>query len=267
MAEATNMRIGPVELAVQIEGEGPNIVFVHGYTTSSRFWRSQIEEFSTSYRVVAFDLRGHGASSKSTDVPYTIETFARDLVGLLHELAIEKAILVGLSMGGPVVMKATVEHPELVRALVLADTASYGFGGAVNASTVVAQIEEIGVEAASLELLEHSFDPATDEATVEWARKEVRKVPFHVARDAVLSLGDFDARDRLAEITQPTLVVAGAKDKITPVSQSEDLHRQIAGSRLALIPGSNHFPMVEQPTVFNAVLREFLESLGDGTAP
>jgi 3-oxoadipate enol-lactonase len=256
------MRIGPVELAVQVEGEGPNIVFVHGYTTSSGFWRSQIEEFSTSYRVVAFDLRGHGSSSKSTDVPYTIDAFAQDLVGILHELRIERTILVGLSMGGPVVMKTTFEHPELVRALVLAGTAAYGFGGTVDASTVVTHIEEIGVEAASVEVIEHSFDPATDEAIVEWARQEVRKVPFHVARDAILSLGDFDARDRLAEITQPTLVVAGAKDKITPVFQSEDLHRRIAGSRLALIPGSNHFPMFEQPTLFNAVLREFLESLG-----
>jgi 3-oxoadipate enol-lactonase len=262
MTEAKNMRIGPVDLAVQVEGEGPNIVFVHGYTTSSGFWRSQIEEFSTSYRVVAFDLRGHGSSSKSTDVPYTIEAFAQDLVGILHELRIERTILVGLSMGGPVVMKTTFEHPELVRALVLADTSAYGFGGAVHASTVVTHIKEVGVEAASVEVIEHSFDRATDEAIVEWARQEVRKVPFHVARDAILSIGDFDARDRLAEITQPTLVVAGAKDKITPVFQSEDLHRRIAGSRLALIPGSNHFPMVEQPALFNAVLREFLESLG-----
>ncbi len=261
MADYQTIEIGPVSLNVQVRGEGPSIVFIHGFTTTSGFWRNQVDLLAKHYQVVSFDLRGHGDSSKPEGVSYTIETFSDDLVKLLGKLGIEEAVLVGLSMGGSIVMRTALDHPDVVRALVLVDTSANGVGEAIEASRVLNQIDAVGAEAAAAEVIEHSFAATADREVVEWAKNEVRKAPVHVAKEAIVSLGKFNAREDLGKIDCPTLIIVGEEDEITPVELSERLNKGIAGSRLVIISGSNHFPMLEQPAAFDEALSEFLSSL------
>jgi pimeloyl-ACP methyl ester carboxylesterase len=261
MTEFQTIELGPVSLNVEVSGEGPAIIFIHGFTTTSGFWRNQVDVLAQDHKVVRFDLRGHGDSAKPRGVPYTIEAFSDDLVQLMGRLGIDDAVLVGLSMGGSIVMRTALDHPELVKALVLVDTSAAGVGEAIASSRVLSQIQAVGVETASSDVIEHSFAASADRSVVDWAKQEVTKAPVHVATEAIVSLGTFDVRDDLEKIGCPTIIIVGEEDEITPISLSERLNKGIAGSELVIIRGSNHFPMLEQPAVFNKALMEFLESI------
>lgn len=247
-----------VELNVSVEGQGNPLVLVHGYTTTSNFWWHQIPDFSKYYRTVRFDLRGHGDSGKPDGIDYTISGFEADLCGVLDALGIEKAAIFGLSMGGAVVMKFASDYPDRVAALGLISTTAHGLGRHVQADTVLSRIREVGTEQASMEVITHSFAQSTDSAIVEWAQREVVKTPTHVAEQAIRSLDAFDIRDRLAGFDFPTLIMVGAEDEITPLEYSKFLRSGISGSKLHVIPGAAHFPMLEKPFVFNKIALDFL---------
>src|ERR1700704_4551140 len=113
---------------VRVSGQGFPLVFVHGFTTTSEFWKEQAEEFSKAYRVIRINLPGHGASPAPTSRGYCLEDFVEDVTRVFRELSIEKAVLIGLSMGGIVAQKFALKYRHLLKALVLVDTTSHGIG-------------------------------------------------------------------------------------------------------------------------------------------
>src|SRR6266404_5279244 len=113
---------------VRISGQGMPLVFVHGFTTTSEFWKEQVEEFSKPYRVVRINLPGHGASPAPTSRGYRIEDFVEDIARVFQELNVDRAIVIGLSMGGIIAQEFTIKYPHLVEALVLVDTTAHGLG-------------------------------------------------------------------------------------------------------------------------------------------
>ncbi|MBN9462319.1 MAG: alpha/beta hydrolase [Burkholderiales bacterium] len=256
------IKTSDVELNVSVDGSGPPIVFVHGFTTTSNFWWHQIPDLAKRYRTVRFDLRGHGDSGKPRDIAYTIEGFGDDLRNVMDTLGIGAAAIVGLSMGGAVAMRFALDHPGRVKALGLVGTSASGFGPMVQARNVLARIAEIGIEAASEEVIVHSFDATTDEVIVEWARREVVKTPRYVAEPAIRSLDDFDVQADLPRLRMPTLVVVGENDAITPESSSRLLHNAIPDSELHVVPKAAHFPMLERPHTFNQIALQFLRRIG-----
>ncbi len=164
-------------------------------------------------------------------------------------------------MGGAIALHSTFRNPEAVRGLVLVDTTAHGVGPDVDARHVLSRIQAVGVKEASADIIRSSFAPSTDPALIDWAIQEVHKTPRHVAERAILSLGAFDARAWLEGIRCPTLVVVGAQDAITPPSLSANLANSISAADLKVIENAGHFPMLEQPSDFNAVLLDFLSSL------
>lgn len=250
-----------VELNVSIDGDGPPLIFVHGYTTTSNFWWHQIPDLAKRYRTVRFDLRGHGDSGKPDGISYTIEAFATDLLEVMDAIDIDRAIIFGLSMGGAVVMQFALDHPERVAGLGLIGTTAHGLGPMVRADNVLSRIKEIGTAAASKEVITHSFSRHTDSAIVEWAQREVIKTPRHVAEPAILSLDGFDVREEIGNLSVPTLIIVGEEDEITPVASSKFLHNAIPGSELHIIPKAAHFPMLERSHTFNQKALAFLERI------
>lgn len=242
----------------EVKGEGDPIVFIHGFTTTSKFWQHQVPEFSKTHQVVVLDLPGHGDSLKDVDGDYTVPGFARSVFAVLDHLKIAEAVLVGLSMGGTVVQEMYSKQPTRVRALVLAGTTSHGLGPAVQAESVLSRIKAIGVAPASQEVIEKSFAATTSRDLVMWAKAEVSKTPGHVADPAIRSLNAFDSRSWLHNVHVPTLIVVGREDGITPVQESVNLSNKILGSKLVIVDGAAHFPMLERPTEFNGALRAFL---------
>ena len=251
-----------IGLDVDDQGSGPNVILIHGYTTTRDFWTSQVAILSKQFRVISFSLRGHGESSKP-DSDYTIETFSADLIELMHHLDVRAATLVGLSMGGAIALHTAFKNPDAVKGLVLVDTTAHGLGPDVEASHVLNRMQSVGVHEASGEIIRRSFGPSADPSLIPWAIQEVHKTPRHVAERAILSLGEFDARSWLRNIRCPTLVIVGSEDVITPLSLSAYLAESIPGAELRVIHDAGHFPMLEQPVSFNTVLVDFLSSLDE----
>jgi len=244
---------------VQVSGTGSPLVLVHGFTTTAEFWREQVEIFSAQYRLIRINLPGHGTSPGPSTRSYTIDAFAGDVVKVFEALRIGSAFLVGLSMGGTIAQKIALDFPELVRALVLVGATPHGLGADVKVDNVLANIDGMGVVAASQRVIERSFGAHAAEELLAFARREVAQTPDFVAREAIASLNASDSRPSLQNIRMPTLVMVGAEDVITPVEESRALVAGIPNSRLEIIAGAGHFPMLEQPESFNRALARFLE--------
>jgi len=130
----TDVKTIPVgDMKVRVSGTGFPLILVHGFTTTSEFWREQVEEFSASYQVIRLNLPGHGISPSPTTRSYTIDAFVEDLEGIFQHLSFSRAALVGLSMGGVVAQKFAVKNPQLLQSLVLVDTTANGLGQDVRA--------------------------------------------------------------------------------------------------------------------------------------
>ncbi|SDK12857.1 Pimeloyl-ACP methyl ester carboxylesterase [Bradyrhizobium sp. Rc2d] len=250
------------DTVVQVSGEGTPLVFVHGFTTTAEFWREQVETFSVRHQMIRINLPGHGRSPRPENRAYTIEAFVEDVLRVYRELAIDSAVLVGLSMGGTVAQTFALTYPDRVRALVLVGATPHGLGADVNVDNVLKAIEDLGVVAASQKVIERSFGSDANPALVDFAKNEVAQTPAFVARQAIASLNASDSRARLGEIHVPTMVVVGDEDIITPPSESQILAAGIPNSQLYCIPRAGHFPMLERPDTFSRLLGDFLMRQG-----
>jgi 3-oxoadipate enol-lactonase len=246
---------------IRISGQGFPFVFVHGFTTTSEFWKEQAGEFSKAYRVIRINLPGHGASPSPASRSYRIEDFVEDVARVFRELSIEKAVLIGLSMGGIVAQNFAIKYGNLVKALVLVDTTSHGVGSDATADAFLAAVDKQGAEKAIQDLSDISFGSSATPALIEWARREVIQTPEFVAREAIRSISDADTRSSLSQIKAPTLVIAGEEDCVTPRPEAEILAKSINNSTLSIIPEAGHFSMLEKPAEFNRILRRFLDGL------
>lgn len=250
------------DTVVEVSGEGAPLVFVHGFTTTAEFWREQIEAFSARHQMIRINLPGHGCSPRPEDRNYTIDAFVEDVLEVYRALAIDPAVLIGLSMGGTVAQTFALSYPERVKALVLVGATPHGLGSDVNVDNVLKAIEDLGVVTASQKVIERSFGSAASRALIDFAKKEVAQTPAFVARQAIASLNASDSRPKLGDIRVPTLVIVGEEDIITPPTESQILAEGIPNSRLYNIPAAGHFPMLEQPNTFNQLLGDFLVRQG-----
>jgi 3-oxoadipate enol-lactonase len=259
MIDIQTIRAG--DMLVRVSGAGAPLVLLHGYTTTAEFWREQVDAFSAGHRVIRPNLPGHGISPSPKERAYTVDAYVADLEQMFEQLALQDAVLVGLSMGGTIAQKFALKNPSRLRALALVDTTSHGFGPDVQASNVFDSIDRLGIAESSRRVARRSFGSAASEALIAWAEREVAQTPEFVARDAVASINAFDSRPELARIGIPTLVMVGAEDAITPPDGARELHSLIPGSTLEVIGHAAHFPMLEQPRAFNRALQHFLDSV------
>ena len=252
------------------EGSGEPLVLVHGHPFDRSMWRPQFEAFSRSgWRVIVPDIRGYG---ETTVVPgaTTLETFARDLVGLLEALQVDRIVLGGLSMGGQIVMEFYRLFPHRVRGLVLADTSARAetqVGKRLRHRTADRLLRE-GMAPYAEEVLAKMVAPHNLRARPDLARHVLAMVLATPPEGAAAALRGRAERpdylDLLTHVTVPTLVVVGADDTFTPVSEARLLHERIPNASLAVLQGAGHMPNLERPTKFNGALRGLLEAVGNG---
>ncbi len=257
--EIRSMLIG--DTMVRVSGAGAPIVCVHGFTTTAEFWKEQVEEFSRDHLLVRINLPGHGVSPHPEGRAYTIETFAADVKKVFDTLALTDAVLVGLSMGGTIAQRFSLDNPKLLRGLVLVGATPHGLGPDVRAENVLRAIAEIGIAKSSQNVIERSFGFAASAALVDFAKNEVIQTPDFVAKEAIQSLNASDSRPWLKSIAMPTLVVVGDEDVITPPEESRKLAAGIPKAELCIVEKAGHFPMLEQPATFNRALRGYLAKL------
>jgi pimeloyl-ACP methyl ester carboxylesterase len=258
-------------------GEGPAIVLVHGMAGSSRTWRAVMPILARDYTVVAPDLLGHGESAKPLG-DYSLGAYAsglRDLV--VGALGIERATLVGQSLGGGVAMQLAYQHPELCERLVLAGSGGLGREVSWILRLLTLPAAEYVMPLAFPRFLRERGDRlsrflhrrglhAPHVAEMWRAYASLTESPnrhaFVRTLRAVIDPGGqtVSALDRLyLAAAVPTLILWGDQDNVIPVQHAYRAHELMPGSRLEIFEGAGHFLHVEQPARFAEVLRDFIE--------
>jgi 3-oxoadipate enol-lactonase len=242
------------------------IVLIHGFPFNCDMWKPQIDLLKTTFRVVAYDVRGHGRSEVG-DGQYTIEMFVDDLIGLLDYLRLEKVVLCGLSMGGYIVLRAAERNPERCRALILCDTTSNADSNEakLRRAASIKTVKSSGVKSYAEEfpkavLSQQTFLKRTD--VVEIVRKMILSNSTIGICGALLALAArTETTSSLPKISVPTLILVGEEDNTTPPELSEKMHHLIPNSELRIVSNAAHLSNLENSEEFNGHLIGFLRRL------
>lgn len=256
-----------IRLYYEVFGAGLPIVFVHGAGGNHLSWWQQIPEFSNSFKVVTFDHRCFGLSTRDGAAPHTSDLIT-DLLGLLDWLKIERAVLVGQSMGGVTVAGLATEHPERVAALVLAASSS-GFRPAGNVpppSELYAGLNLKSAGQASCNMpiarpeLAASPEFQASRPSLWFLLNQISALNSVSFPDLLVGLGSFHIEpDAIVASEIPTLVITGSHDPLVPPILAQGIAERITGAEYAEIPDAGHSSYFEQPVAFNRTVIEFLK--------
>lgn len=246
-------------------GSGDPIVFVHGFPHRRTMWASQIGALVDQARCITVDLRGFGESAP--DGAMSMDSYADDVIALLDERKVDRAVICGLSMGGYVAFALWRRHPERVRGLVLIDTKAGAdtTEAADKRRAMIEQAKQRGSAAIADAMITGMVGKSTRAKCPEVVDAvhrmlESAPVPGIVgALEAMISRPD--STPTLATIDVPTLIIVGSEDTLTPPKESHAMHQAIPGSRLEVIEGAGHVSNLERPAAVNHVLSEFLASI------
>lgn len=258
------LQLRDISLYYEITGQGDPIVFIHGLGSSARDWEYQVPFFASRYRVVVFDVRGHGRSDKPPG-PYSVPLFAQDTAALIRALEVAPAHIVGISMGGMIALQLAVDEPALVRSLVVVNSGPELVVRTLQERLQILQrfliVRLLGMRKMG-EVLSKRLFPRPEHAQLRkifverWAENDPRAY-----REAMRALVGWSVVDRLGAIRCPTLVIASDQD-YTPVSLKEAYVARIPNAELVVISNAHHAVSVERPEEFNQVLLDFLMRQG-----
>lgn len=242
------------------------VVLTHAFPLTHAMWRPQIAALETDYRVIAYDVRGFGKSDAGSG-QYTMEFMVDDLLALLDRLQIERAVLVGLSMGGYITLRAAERWPDRVRALVLADTRSEADSNEakIKRAAALKTVKEHGLGVFAENFLQTAFAPQTfagNSALIEDARQLILRNSAAGICGGLLALATrTDTTAFLPHIKVPTLVLVGEHDALTPPAAARAMTEKIPGAQLHVVAGAAHLSNLENAPMFNKHLTEFLARL------
>lgn len=255
-------------------GSGDPIVFVHGLSGSWQNWLENLPAMARTHRVITFDLPGFGASELPAE-GISISGYARCVAELLARLGVERATVVGNSMGGFIGAELAIEHPEIVERLVLVSSAGLATEKAVHTSVLgalravdnvaqayfgwmVSRSHALTSRPRSRRFMLGIVTPHADRLSPALAAEQVRgsgKPGFVAALDA---LNHYPIRDRLPRIACPTLIVWGEKDRLITVRDADRFQKLIPNARKVVWPDTGHMAMMERPRSFNRLLSAFV---------
>jgi 3-oxoadipate enol-lactonase len=239
----------------------PAVVLGHALGSNSDIWGYQLPLLTARFRVLVYDLPGHGES----DPPIGQDSFddlANDLASLLDHTGISRITLVGLSIGGMIAQHFASLFPDRLQALVLCST---GFQSDEAGKKIfgdrITQVKERGIEPLVEGSMARWFTQqfvSDAPATIEWVKRMYRKTSPAGFISACRAIQQLDTLDRLSRITAPTLVIPGELDPAFPVSVSRTMQSQIKKAQLKVLAGAAHIGNVERPHEFNEILFKFL---------
>jgi pimeloyl-ACP methyl ester carboxylesterase len=245
-------------------GTGSALVLLHPFPLSRTTWAGLADALAARRRVITVDARGFGDSPLSG--PFTIADLADDLASLLDRLAVPRATVLGMSMGGYAALAFAARHRERLSALILADTraaadSAEARAGRATALATLASAGPTGYLSASLPRLLSPQAPPALAAHVR-ARAETRAASLRAGIEALRDRPD--RSHELAAIACPTLVVCGTDDQVTPASEMQQIAAAIAGARFVPLAGAGHLSHVEAPGAFLTAVTSFADALQDG---
>jgi 3-oxoadipate enol-lactonase len=239
--------------------EGPHnapcLVFINSLGTDFRIWNDLVQPLTNRYRVIRYDKRGHGLSELPTPAA-SMADYATDLSALLDLLDIRQATIVGLSIGGLIAQELLRLRPDLVRSLVLADTA-HRIGTNESWSARIGLVETKGIEAIADGVMtlwfSKDYHQTSRDALTGW-RTMLTRTPVEGYVAACRAIRDADLTESARRIAVPTLCVVGDEDGSTPVALVRELSSLISGAKFEVISGAGHIPCIERPDALRTLI-------------
>lgn len=271
-----NIKILLNKLNVGYNDEGPLdapvVIFIHGFPFNKSLWKAQMEALQDNFRVIAYDVRGHGESEAGSE-NFSIDLFTNDLFLLMDTLKIEKASLCGLSMGGYIALNAIGKHPQRFDSLILSDTQCLAdtYEAKEKKMKAAEAIHKNGVEKYAEESIKNllsanSFKDKKNEIAA--VREMILGTSKNSLTNTLFALADRKGTcSQLQDIEVPVLIMVGKEDKITPPRASILIHEKIQGSLLKILEHAGHISNLENPTAFNLHLKNFIQQVVKKTVP
>jgi pimeloyl-ACP methyl ester carboxylesterase len=235
-------------------GSGATLVFVHGWTCDTSSWREQLPAFTSRYRVIALDLPGHGQSQSPKQADFSMDLFARAVEAVRAEAGAERIVLIGHSMGAPVIKQYALKYPERVAGLVAVDGPLdlRAFGGPAQGGPPPATTLE-----AREAMVRGMFVPQTPVALQEHILAMMLGTPAATANGAMAAM--FNPSIRTADVVNaPALAIVAGTAQLPDVAATKTV---VPNFEAAQVPGTGHFLMMEQAQEFNRLLQGFLDRI------
>jgi len=266
----SNIKVAINDITISYNDEGKEkdavIIFIHGFPFNKSMWNKQAEALKENYRIISYDVRGHGNSDAGTE-DFSIDLFANDLLNLMDALKIDKAILCGLSMGGYIALNAIENYPDRFDALILSDTNCIADTPEVKEKRLktIESIRNDGVGKFADESIKNLFAPESF-STKKKEIAAVREMIVHTTEESLCNtLRAFYERketcSKLSDIYVPVLIMVGEEDKITPLAAAQLMNEKIKESLLSKIEHAGHLSNIENPLEFNNQLEEFVSTV------
>lgn len=268
------MRVNGAELYFEdTGGEGEPIIFGHGLLWSGRMFDAQVAALRDRYRCVTFDFRGQGRSQVTRD-GYDMDKLAQDAAALIEALALAPCHFAGLSMGGFIGMRLAARRPELLRSLILLETAA----DAEPAENVpkyrrfMLAARVLGTGAVASRVMPIMFsrtflgDASRAAERVDWQRRMAANHRVGATRATAGVIERLPVEDELGKIQLPTLVIHGEEDVAVVPARAKRTAERIDEARLVMVPRAGHTSTVEEPAAVTAAIEAFLREIGSGEA-
>jgi pimeloyl-ACP methyl ester carboxylesterase len=256
-----------VDIWVEQEGQGDDVLFISGLADEGGCWVDQVAGLKDSYRITTFDNRGVGRSS-TPEGRFRIADFMADTAALMDELGLERAHVVGSSMGGAIAQELAVAHPDRVRSLVLNGTWCRGdrflhevFRNWMWSAEKADSIRDFLVTVNLWCFSPRIWNDGTMDGWIDAAEASPNAQSVDAFCRSAEALIEHDSADRIGAINAPTLVTVGELDLCLPERYSQEIVERIPKARLAVVPAVGHQPFQEVPEDYNRLLREFWESV------
>jgi 3-oxoadipate enol-lactonase len=242
------------------------IIFIHGFPFDKSSWQPQMAFFKRTHRVIAYDIRAFGASTAGNEKA-SIPLFADDLVKFMDAMEIDKAIVCGLSMGGYILLDAVQRYAARFEAIILSDTQCIADEEATRAKRkqTILDIGETGLMPFAEGFVKNIFTQTSLDNKNEWVetiKNIILSTPVETVTATLSALAErSEMCSSLKLIDAPTLILCGREDKVTPIAQSEFMHREIVNSTLHIIDKAGHLSNLEQSDEFNSQILDFISGI------
>jgi 3-oxoadipate enol-lactonase len=240
----------------------PALVFSNSLGTDFRIWNEVLPLLDPGLRVLRYDKRGHGLSDCPPG-PWTLADHVADLAGLLDSLGIKRAVICGLSVGGLIAPGLAAERPDLVKALILCDTAAK-IGDVATWNARIDAVETDDIASIAEPILERWFSAEYRAAAADmpiW-RNLLNRTPTEGYAATCRAIRDADYRESTMRLRLPCLTMAGDEDGYTPPDMVRETAALIPSARLELIKGAGHLPCIEKPAAVAGLINRFLVEVG-----
>jgi len=259
-----------------MQGTGYPVIMHHGYGATGNIWIAQMKELSKYFKVITLDSRGSGKSDHPVN-PYTLNTLVEDLKGLMDSLKIEKAHVIGQSMGGWIAQNFVLKYPKCVNKIVLLGTNHKGSGIQIFKDTLINLYElqkqdkvkafwdyaklthhRKYIKEMQADLKKKFYGLWNGEDMIkELTENKMTPKDYQLLADATEK---HDVKDRLSEIKNPVLLIVGTNDKLSPKIIMEEIHKGIKNSKLEVIEETAHHIFLEAAPKVNQLIIDFLKS-------